>query len=148
MARLQILENNDVSVSKKVFPQFTKKDGVKYCVSCGKECLSIDVVCKCGKKDFLLNGNSEVNEIMGGYITLTKNGDLKNLYYINKNKESIVKMNEKVIIQQLLLHRNKIDIDKKIIDKIYNTNLKGGLKGGLEGGYIKNKYSITRNYTK
>ncbi len=121
MAQLQIVESDRTSVSRSDSQEFQRKVGIKYCV-CGKECLDTDNVCKCGKEIFISFENPESNEIIGGYISLAKNGKLRSFYERN-SKQSIIKMNEKRIIQQLLLHKNKIVVRKDIIDRIYKANI-------------------------
>ncbi len=101
-------------------PEFSKKDGIKYCLSCGSECLCEDEICECGKDAFL---NTNTSELLGGYINLAKNDRLKTYYYKTRYSKSIVKMNPKRIIQQLMQHKNSVAINKEIIDKIYGANI-------------------------
>lgn len=102
-------------------PEFSKKDGIMYCLSCGGECLCDDGKCiSCGKSKFL---NSDTSEILGGYIDLAKKNRLKEYYYKTRYSKSIVKMNEKRIIQQLMQNKDKVDIKKEIVDKIYGANI-------------------------
>jgi hypothetical protein len=110
-----------IYVNKNDSQEFQRKVGIKYCV-CGKECLDTSDVCECGKNVFMSFENPESSEIIGGYIDLSKKGELRSFYKRN-NKESVIKMNKKRIIQQLLLHKNKIFVKKEIIDRIYNANI-------------------------
>lgn len=123
MVQMEIIEDegNVRSNSTNSIPEFSKKDGIKYCLSCGNECLCEDEICLCGKNTFLNNGASE---IIGGYIDLAKRDRLKSFYNKTRYSKSIIKMNEKRIIQQLMQHKNKVDIKKVIVDKIYNANVK------------------------
>jgi len=123
MVQMEILDdetnvrstNSTSSVS-----EFSKKDGIKYCLSCGSECLCDAGTCECGKDTFLNNNSSE---LLGGYINLAKNDRLKVYYYKTRYSKSIVKMNEKRIIQQLMQHKNGVDIKKETVDKIYAANV-------------------------
>lgn len=117
MAKLQMLENDIVPSIKNV--EFTRKMGVKYCTNCGKETSNENFICNCGKNTFI--ENKSLNEIIGGYINLAKDGKLKTLYHKNRG-QSIVNMNEKRIIQYFLLHKHELSLDKEIIDRIYNVN--------------------------
>ncbi len=121
MAQLQILEGKCTCTNKNSGQEFQRKDGIKFCV-CGKECSDTDSVCECGKEEFIFGRDSDINGIVGSYIELAKNGRLKDFYHKNINKGSIVKMNNKRIIQQLLVNRHRIIIPKEIIDKIYKVN--------------------------
>lgn len=122
MAQLQTITKNHGHSVGNVTSEFSTKIGVKYCRNCGEECSIGNDVCKCGKKNFLGNiDDKNVNEIIGGYISLAKNGMLKS-FFDKSRKNSNVKMNKKRMIQQLLWHRNRIVLDKEVIDKIYNKN--------------------------
>ncbi len=124
MVQMEILEN-EVNVRSgsnggSTIPEFSKKDGIKYCLSCGSECLCDAGTCECGKDTFL---NNNASELLGGYINLAKNDRLKAYYYKTRYSKSIVKMNSKRIIQQLMQHKNSVVINKEIIDKIYGVNI-------------------------
>ncbi len=120
MAKLTTIEDDSRSISHQT-SEFSKKDGIKYCNNCGKECMSEDICCtECGKDKFL---SERISGMLGGYIELAKNNIIKKYYYKNYNSNSIVKMNEKRIIHQLMQHRNKVDIRKETIDKIYSANI-------------------------
>ena len=97
--------------------EFPKKEGIKYCLNCGSECLSDIEMCSCGKNNFL---QTDISEIIGGYIE--KCDKLRNYYHKHYNTNSLIKMNNKRIIYYLLIHKHKINVDKKIVDKIYNSN--------------------------
>lgn len=90
---------------------------IKYCLNCGRECTFTDEICECNKKEFL---SKKTSNIIKKYIEIS---NLKNLrsYYNTKSK---IKMNEKRMIQQLLLQKDKIFVEKSVIDKIYNMNVK------------------------
>lgn len=119
MAKLETIEN-DGHCDHHTSSEFSKKSGIMYCATCGKECLSDDGVCACGKSKFL---STNISEIVGGYIELAKSDKLKTYYSKTRYSKSIIKMNEKRIIHQLLMHKNKIDIKKETIDKIYGANI-------------------------
>ncbi len=121
MVQMEIVEDevNVRSNGGSSVPEFSKKDGIKYCYICGKECFSDSILC-CGKDNFV---SKNVSEIIGGYIELAKNEKLKAYYYKTRYSKSIVKMNPKRMIQQLLLHKNSVDIKKETIDNIYNANI-------------------------
>lgn len=104
--------------------EFSKKSGIIYCLSCGKECSCESSICineKCGKSNFL---TTNISEIVGGYIELAKKDKLKT-YYHSKSRysKSLVRMNNKRMIHHLITHSQKINIKKEIIDKIYNANI-------------------------
>lgn len=123
MAKLTTLEDDNRSISHRTSTvEFAKKDGIKYCNNCGKECLSEDICCaNCGKDKFL---SEKISNIIGGYIKLAKDDVIKKYYSKNFNSNSVIKMNEKRIIHQLLKHKDKIEVRKEIVDKIYNLNIK------------------------
>ena len=122
MAKLTIIEDDSHSISHRTSSvEFAKKDGIKYCNNCGKECLTEDICCTdCGKDKFL---SEKVSSVIGGYIKLAKDKVIKRYYSKNFNSNSIIKMNEKRIIHQLMQHRNKIEIQKETVDRIYNANV-------------------------
>ena len=97
--------------------EFPKKEGIKYCLICGNECLFEDEVCLCGKNNFL---QTDASEIIGGYL---KQADkLRKYYHKHYNVSSIVKMNNRRIIYYLMIHKHKVNIDKKVVDLIYKVN--------------------------
>jgi len=119
MAKLETIHDNyhehrTVHVETIEFP---KKEGIKYCLSCGSQCLSEDEICLCGKNKFL---QTDVSEIIGGY--LNQADKLRKWYHKHYNTTSIVKMNNKRIIYYLMIHKHKTNIDKKTIDMIYSYN--------------------------
>ena len=123
MAKLQTVGDggrfsghNDHNVST---IELSKKEGVKYCYICGKECSSDSILC-CGKNNFMMKGTSE---IIGGYIELAKNDNIKKYYEKNRRSKSVIKMNPKRMIHQLLLHKEKLDVKKETVDKIYIANV-------------------------
>jgi len=121
MAKLQTVDDDSHSTRSSSKAEFSKKDGIKYCNNCGKECLTEDICCtECGKDKFL---SEKVSSVIGGYIQLAKDNVIKKYYSKNFNSNSIIKMNEKRIIHQLMQHRNKIEIRKETVDKIYNANI-------------------------
>lgn len=121
MAKLQTLED-DSHCGHSSTSEFSKKSNIMYCLSCGNECLSDDGLCaSCGKNIFLSKKSSE---IIGGYIELAKRGRLKKYYGKTVNTKSVVKMNEKRMIHQILIHKHMIkNVKKEIVDKIYNANI-------------------------
>ena len=123
MAKLQTVEDgghfsshNGHNVSTM---EFSKKEGVKYCYICGKECFSDSILC-CGKDNFM---SKNLSEIIGGYIELAKNDSIKKYYEKNRRTKSVIKMNPKRMIHQLMLHKERIDVQKEVIDKIYGANI-------------------------
>jgi len=107
--------------AESVTQEFIKKDGIIYCLSCGKENSFEDGVCiECGKNIFL---STIISEIVGGYIELVKKGKIKDYYHKKRYSKSIIKMNSKRMIHQLLINKNKINISKEIVNKIYNANI-------------------------
>jgi len=122
MAKLQTVEDGGHSHNgNRATFKFSKKDGIKYCNNCGKECLSEDICCaNCGKDKFL---SEKISSMIGGYIKLAKDNVIKKYYSKNFNSNSIIKMNEKRIIHQLLKHKDKIEVRKETVDKIYNVNI-------------------------
>jgi len=121
MAKLQTVDDDSHSARSSSKSEFSKKDGIKYCNNCGKECLTEDIYCtECGKDKFL---PEKVSSVIGGYIQLAKDNVIKKYYSKTFNSNSIIKMNEKRIIHQLMQHRNKIEVRKETVDKIYNANI-------------------------
>ncbi len=121
MVQMEIVEDK-ISVRSNgtsSIPEFSKKEEIKYCYICGKECFSDSILC-CGKGNFMAK---EVSEIVGGYIELAKNDKLKAYYYKTRYSKSIVKMNPKRMIHQMLIHKNNVNINKDIVDKIYSANI-------------------------
>jgi len=108
-------EHRTTNVTTQV--EFQRKEGIKYCLSCGSECPSEDESCSCGKDEFL---PINISEIIGGY--LEKSDKLKKYYHKHYNVGSIVMMNNKRIIYYLMIHKHKINIDKKVVDLIYKVN--------------------------
>lgn len=120
MAKLETVDSSYERHSEHVTTiEFPKKEGIKYCLSCGNECLSESDMCLCGKDKFLAQ---DASAIIGGYINQVDK--LRIWYHKHYNTNSIIKMNNKRIIYYLLTHKHKINIDKKIVDKIYNTSQK------------------------
>ncbi len=119
MAKLETIEN-DGHYGHHTDLEFSKKTGIMYCLSCGKECLCDDGMCECGKNKFL---NASSSEFIGGYIELAKKDKLKAFYDKARYSKSVVKMNPKRIIHQLLMHKHKIEIKKEFVDKIYGSNI-------------------------
>ncbi len=102
-------------------PEYSKKDGIMYCLSCGKEnSHEVGVCLECGKNRFLL---TSISEMIGGYIELAKEGRIKIYYNKRRFTKSIVRMNPKRMIHQLLMNKDKMNVSKEIIDKIYNANI-------------------------
>ncbi len=102
-------------------PEFSRKSDVIYCLVCGTENLSEQGTCiNCGKNLFL---NKNASEIIGGYIELAKKNRLKSYYNKSRYTKSIVKMNPKRMIHQLISNKDKIDIKKETVDKIYGANI-------------------------
>ncbi len=101
-------------------PEFSKKSGIIYCLSCGIECSFEDGKCTCGKNVFM---DTNVSGVVGGYIELANKNKMKSYYNKNRHSKSIVKMNEKRMIHQLLTLKDKINIPEKVVDKIYNMNI-------------------------
>ena len=100
---------------------FKKKDGIKYCSKCGKGHLDEILKCECLNEDFIPKG---ISEVIGGYLELSKNNNLRNYYLNIMSIKSSIKMNNKRIIHQLLIHKNPgSGIHKEMIDKIYNANI-------------------------
>lgn len=119
MAKLETVED-DGHYGHHTSSEFSKKTGIMYCLGCGKECSSDNGVCDCGKSKFL---STNTSEIIGGYIELAKKDKLKTYYYKTRYSKSVIKMNPKRIIHQLLMHKHKIEIKKEIVDKIYGANI-------------------------
>ena len=118
MAKLEMVDSGHEHHSEHVTTiEFPKKEGIKYCLTCGNECLMEDESCSCGKNNFL---QTDTSAIIGGYINQLDK--LRNYYHKHYNTNSIIKMNNKRIIYYLLIHKHKINIDKKIVDLIYKIN--------------------------
>lgn len=103
---------------------YQRKVGIKYCTSCGKECNIDDVLCTVCKNETFVP--TKISEIIGGYIEITKCGncDLRKYYSKIMGIKSSIKINNKRIIEQLLFHKSSIhNINKELIDKIYNANI-------------------------
>ena len=102
--------------------EFNKKDGIKYCEKCGKECIEAALSCEvCNNENFLSTG---ISETIGGFIELSKNGNLRKYYQRTMNINSSIKMNNKRLIHQLIAHKNSnLKFNKELIDKIYNSNV-------------------------
>lgn len=130
MAKIQKVDESPRSQSKTgngnkkpVVHEFVMRNGIIYCLSCGKENVCENGVCaneKCNKNLFLETNSSG---IIGGYIELAKKGKLKDYYYKSRYSESIVRMNDKRIIEQLTRHKHGITVQKEVVDKIYNANI-------------------------
>ena len=122
MAKLTIIENDNHSICHRTSTvEFVEKDGIKYCNNCGRECLIENVCCPdCGKNNFL---SEKISSVFSGYIKLVKKNVIKRYYCMYFNFNSVVKMNSKRMIHQLMQHKNKIEIQKEIVDKIYNANV-------------------------
>ncbi len=98
--------------------------GVIYCMGCGVEYKEIEIkkICPiCGKDEFL---SGDFAARLAGYKELDKGGYLKKYYYLRRVstikrrssiKKSIVKMNNKRILIQLLIMDNLISADDKEI---------------------------------
>lgn len=121
MVQMEIVEDETHvrSNGTSSIPEFSKKEGIKYCYNCGKECFVDSIMC-CGKSNFMA---IKVSEIVGGYIELAKRDKLKIYYNKSRHTKSIIKMNEKRMIHQLMSNKDKIDIKKESVDKIYNANV-------------------------
>lgn len=119
MAKLEMVEDSGHHSEHATTTEFPKKEGIKYCLTCGNECLSEDELCLCGKDKFLAQ---DVSAIIGGYLNQVDK--LRIYYHKHYNTSSIIKMNNKRIIYYLLTHKHKVNIDKRIVDKIYSTSQK------------------------
>ena len=120
MVKMEILENDEHHIRNSTSSaEFSKKDGIKYCYICGKECFSDSIMC-CGKSNFM---SIKISEIVGGYVELAKKDKLKTYYNKGRYTKSSIKMNLKRMIHQLLMHKDNINISKESVDKIYNSNV-------------------------
>lgn len=127
----QLLMDKGLSIEEIINYQTTKfvrRVNIKYCCICGNEINITDNCQICSdnnKYNKYLSGY--VSEIIGGYIELSNRKMLKKYYDRVTRNKSKVKMNDKRIIFQLLLHKDKLvkkENEKKIqelINKIYNN---------------------------
>ncbi len=92
-------------------------DNVKYCTGCGKEWdLDKDICCK-GSGWF----DKSFNSAMKKYIELYKAGELWNYYIKNmKSKSGGPRMNKKRMVTYLLRFKDKMNVDEKMIGKIFS----------------------------
>lgn len=104
---------------------FLRKSGIIYCKECGKENLKDSVsygrgCIVCGESDFI---DEYTSGVVSGYLELARKKNLGKYYNkIMKKRGSNIKMNEKRMMHHLLLHKDRLDIDKDIVDKIYRKN--------------------------
>lgn len=90
---------------------------VKYCTGCGKEWdLDKDICCK-GSGWF----DKSFNSAMKKYIELYKAGELGSHYdKVMKSKGGGPRMNKKRMVFYLMSHKDKLNVDEKMIGKIFS----------------------------
>lgn len=121
---MQILD--DVVLSKFNYGKMFEcpKDTI-YCKVCGKESIEESCFrCSCGSTDYI---TGELSYSLYKYLMLKRNGNLRQYYIERCNRDSIVKMNSKRIIYQLLIKDGFIKANdgyiEEVIGRIVNKNL-------------------------